>query len=201
MLSKQSNIEYGGVIYSGENCNTEREECFLQFESIETSPATLYFAGNRADKGGNIMFGGCLSHCSQKSGEVVNLNNANDIFWNLVSLSPEDTSQSNFAEHPNRVVFCDNSSDSNKPICQEEHQVTVYRGGSFKVQLMVSGELCSPSFNIIRASVPARLGRGVEVRRGGSYQQANLYCEQHTYTLQGGPENASNFTIDVVLKN
>jgi hypothetical protein len=64
---------------------------------------------------------------------------------------------------------------------------------------MVAGDLCSPSFNIIHASMPPGLERGVEIRRGDNYQQANPSCESHTYGLKGGQENISNFTVNIKL--
>lgn len=190
--------EYGGVIYSDKYCKKERKECFFQLDSSTLLP-TLNFTGNRADKGGDIFFGGCLSGCTLKSGEVIDLNDVNNIFWSLVSLSPSDKSQSIFAEHPNRVTFCKNSSDPNRPTCKEKQEFTVYRGGSFTVELMVVGQLCYPSYNIIHATIPQGLGKGVEIRKGENYKEANPYCEKHTFTLQGGQGNASNFTIDIAL--
>lgn len=192
--------EYGGVIYSDSHCEKDIKECFFQLELMQTLSPTFYLVGNRADRGGDIIFGDCLSGCLQNlSGEVINLNDADNTFWKLISLSSDDKSQSSFSEHPNRVVFCEHSSDPYRPTCKEKHQLTVFRGGTFTVEMMAAGELCFPSYNIIHAIVSPRIRGGVEIRKGGNYKGANPYCEKHTYSLQGGRENASNFSIDIVL--
>ena len=191
--------EYGGSIYTEEMCEDHNEYCFFQLELVQTSTATFHFVGNRADKGGDVIFGGCLSNCLIKSGEIINLQERNNIFWKIMSLDAE--SQSNFADYPNRVVFCENTSifDSIRPTCKDTHQVTVYRGGIFSVQMMAVGHLCSPSYNIIRAEVPPEVSKGVHIRKGENYKPGNTYCEQYTYSLRGGQSNNSNFTIYVAL--
>ena len=191
--------KFGGVIYSDETCEEQRKECFFQLDLVQTFSPTFYFTSNRADEGGDAIFGGCLSGCLQQSGEVIDLQDSENIFWNLISLSTKYRSQSNFAEHPYRVVFCDSASDSGRLTCKDDHEVSVFRGGTFTVKLMVTGDLCSPSFNIIHASMPPGLERGVEIRRGDNYQQANPSCEPHTYGLRGGQGNASNFTLSIEL--
>lgn len=77
--------------------------------------------------------------------------------------------------------------------------MTVYRGGTFTVDMMVAGDLCYPSYNIIHATIPQGLGKGVTIRKGMNFREANPICERHTYALQGGQGNASNFTVEIVL--
>ena len=133
---------------------------------------------------------------------IGDLNVADNIFWDLILLPLEDISQSNFAEHPNRVAFCaENSEDPGRPTCTDEHdEIAVYRGGTFSVELMATGEACFPSYNIIiHATIPQDSARGVEIRKGENYKEALTHCDTYTFTLQGGQGGVSNFTIDIVL--
>lgn len=195
--------EYGGGIYTDETCEDNNEDCFFQLELVQTSSPTFYFVGNSAGKGGNSIFGGCLSNCWMGSGEnlMIDIGRNDSIFWKIAVLSPDDKSQSNFADYPNKVIFCENTStfDPIPLTCKDTHQVTVNRGGTFTVQMMAVGHLCSPSYNIIQAEVPPGISKGVHIGRGETYKPATTYCDQYTYSLRGGESNDTNFTIYIEL--
>lgn len=105
------------VEYTGDQeCKTdEKVQCFFQCEQTDTkeSEECFIFSGNNAGRGGDAIFGGCLTNCLLKHNdtfEVINVKNGSNIFWNI-TLSRNSPSQSIFAEYSTKVVFCDNQSN------------------------------------------------------------------------------------------
>ena len=111
----------------------EWENIFFQIvdESLLKVPnVLLHFEGNEAREGGDIIFGGCLSNCSIS--QLNNINHTNvditkkdNVFWKLVNSSDFQT-PSRFAEYPDRVVFCKNTSVDNNTTCTNSNHVTAY---------------------------------------------------------------------------
>ena len=102
----------------------------------------LFFSGNHADLGGDVVFGGCLSNCIvlvNNTTTTINKSDAENILWDIVSLG-EVTSQSTFVDYPNKVVFCKNTSfthsDNSYQIAACDNRlksISVYRGEVFNL--------------------------------------------------------------------
>lgn len=124
---------YGGGIYSDVACNYNiiRMQCFFQFEPgfMSADSEVFIFSGNIAERGGDIVFGGCLQYCYVDLNQSHATINGNDPY--LVS-SKNVQSPSKFADYPKRVVFCTNTSSSSS--CS---------GGA-----CIHGVVCNSSFTV-----------------------------------------------------
>ena len=149
---------YGGGIFIDETCKerNSRESCFFELESfanVSNVHPLLYFKSNRAAKGGDTIFGGCLSNCSIYSNTtnkiaVVDITRKEDIFWKLTQFDgPQSTST--FAEYPERVVFC--TSNENDTSHNTSLHLTAYRGIFFDISLMVVDKNYHSSVGIVYA--------------------------------------------------
>lgn len=135
--SENTALGYGGAVYADETCDFrgEKKDCFFQFEFSDNKLLSrLNFMANCAQLGGNAIFGGCLSNCFINSNITVDMRRTDNVFWKLIT-SSGDMSQSEFAEHPNRITLCENSSCPNNATClNKKRHITVYRGEVFTVQ-------------------------------------------------------------------
>ena len=146
----------GGIYYSGrEICTYPFGECFLrQFES-----GNIAFLGNSAGRGGDAVFGGCLSGCYTNGGTLLNKCDRSNTLWDSVSFT-SNVSQSTFVETQRRLMFCTNSSTSGASCSNGSDSISVYRGQQFNVSLMVADTCCFPSIELIEARVKHSQGEG-----------------------------------------
>ena len=166
----------------------------------------LNFINNHALLGGNAIFGSCMSNCFINSNIAVDMRKPDNVFWKIIS-SGHDTSQSVFAEHPNRVVFCKSNTNSSLSsnttgqgvIClDKDHHITVFRGELFTVQLMTVGDSCSPSSDVILASVSSE-HRSIQIGREQSIKQSNPHCDKYSFSLQSYSEDFDELSIELTL--
>ena len=163
LIRNNTALFYGGGVFTDQTCKdvhygSRERYCFFKFNRWIKQPAQLLtFSGNKAEVDGNSSFGGCLSDCSLEFNDHatirVNIHDPENIFWTFVSA--ENQSPSGFAEAADGVIFC-GQTDSNSSLCDVSHEVSVFRGESFSVSLMVVDYFCFPSFElpkVIRATV------------------------------------------------
>lgn len=130
---------------------------FFQFDERNPREKIISFNGNSAIQGGDMIFGGCLSNCSvwiDETLKTINKSDPSNIIWRFVTLE-NVLSQSTFIEHPKRAAFCRNTSSSclKNVTCSYSHVVEVYSGEVFNVSLMVVDDFCSPSIELIQATL------------------------------------------------
>lgn len=193
ILTRNTARSYGGGIFSQQSCEIgQKIDCFFEFNS--SADKILNFKENKARIGGDAIFGGCLSNCSLPSGDIVNVKDNDNIFWQIVAVSQSSRSQSLFAEFPNKVVFCSNHSGNFthhlKISCNSSHEVTVYRGEKFKVPLMVTDDFCFPCFGLIRADIELA---NVQLE-GKDFRLTNKSCDYYTFSLKS-KENVTSASI------
>lgn len=167
---------YGGGIYSAEHtCDPGINSCYFQFEddAFNNNSEVITFSGNSAIRGGDAVFGGCLSDCYiDRIGGKIFLSRCyrNNIFWEVVN-STNIVSQSTFVEQLRKAVFCKNLTSSEHDIsstsCNDSWSISVYRGQIFTVPLMVADACCLPSVEQIEANV-----------RDETYENLPLHCSK-----------------------
>ena len=154
----------------------------------------ITFSGNSANYGRDVVFGGCLSRCVlwiNLKEVVANRSNESNEFWEIVD-SENITSLSTFLEYPKKVSFCANTSSPEKSYpqdftCSDSYTVSVYWGQTFTVPLVVVDDFCTPSIELIEASVNHRTERKLPLTLEHEViQQSKKYCEEFSYTLSGG---------------
>ena len=207
---------YGGGIYSDETCEKESRFCFFEFGELATlSSVTLshnyskvfFYSGNIAKRGGDVVFGGCLSNCDLLSNGIFKTISKCDLyntFWKLQASSTKLEEQSTFVDYPKNVVFCKNESLSsgasvNGATCKDSHSISVFRGQTFMVPLMVADDCCFPSVEVIEARINQdyRGNQPLQFKQD-TIQKARKYCHNFAYALTGGiglSEAAVTFTI------
>ncbi|SMN02119.1 hypothetical protein SPONN_490 [uncultured Candidatus Thioglobus sp.] len=203
-LNENTALEYGGAIYTDEACDYRHNEyCFFRFESTDNNLLTrLNFVNNHAKLGGDAIFGGCLSNCSIEPNKSVDTRRKGSIFWDIVSFSGGEESQSLFAEHPYRVVLCKNSTfHPNGVVCSSEtHNVSVYRGETFPIRIMAVGSSCFPSSDVILAAVSKEHNKnGIRIGREQGIKQLNPYCDEYLFSLFSDGEEFDVFSIIMKL--
>ena len=199
-FNENTALDYGGGIYTDESCGYRSDDyCFFQFELTDNLSSRLKFANNHARLGGDAIFGGCLSNCSIKPNKSVDLRRYGNIFWDIVSLSGENQSQSIFAEHPYRVVLCKNSTlQSNAVSCLSgPRNISVYRGETFPIEVMSVGSSCFPSGGVIIATVLNR--NGIRLGREQGIKQLNPYCDDYLFSLPSDSIEFNSFSIKLSL--
>jgi hypothetical protein len=183
---------YGGGIYIDSPEKTFGGKCFYQFEDgyspIDSKVFT--FSGNRAVRGGDMVFGGGLSNCSIRvNGTKILMNKCdpNNTFWKLISLT-NVVSQSTFVDYPRRVVFCENTTSLGKHVlCDDSYSISVYRGQIFTVPLMVADDCCFPSVELIEAIVVGGNAEEAPLRlEQNTIQRGRKWCHKFSYTLVDG---------------
>ena len=183
---------YGGGIYSVEKRNSGLSDCFFQLgmgygSTIDSK--VIAFSGNSARYGGDMIFGGCLSYCwlsFNQTSIVINKNNESNKFWEMVRYE-NIKSQSTFVEYPERVAFCRNkSSPEEGPTCSDSHAVSVYRGQIFTVSLIAVDKFCTPSVDLIEASVNHLAGKKLPLTLERDVHKSRKHCEKFSYVLSGG---------------
>jgi predicted outer membrane repeat protein len=199
-FNENTALDYGGGIYTDEACGYRRDNyCFFQFESTDNLSSSLNFANNHARLGGDAIFGGCLSNCSIKPNKSVDFRRHGSIFWDIVSLSGGNQSQSFFAEHPYRVVLCKNKTPhSNTVSCLSElRNISVYRGETFPIEVMSVGSSCFPSSSVIIATVLNR--NDIRLGREQGVKQLNPYCDDYLFSLLSDSKEFNSFSIKLSL--
>ena len=192
---------YGGGIFTDTTCTNRKYKgsCFFQFTPDYTLPRKIFtFSGNNAKRGGDSVFGGCLSNCSVVLNEVrttINKSDTNNIFWSLVSLKKK-VSQSTFVEYPNRVAFCMNTTEYHSPTCTSSHTINAYRGEKFTVLLTVVNDFCFPSVDLIKAKVNET---NVNLEND-VFQESKKYCYNFTYIVTGGT-NLTRTVIELDIRD
>jgi predicted outer membrane repeat protein len=189
---------YGGGIYS--QAGTICRYCLYHFGGGNWSQNDLQLIsllGNRAEQGGDSVFGGCLSNCYVRINEThTRIDGCRDTnkFWNFVS-SERTISQSAFVEDERHVEFCSNRTFHSAHCCKSM-SISVYRGEKFSIPLMVSDDCCTPSVEMIEAKV-TKGSEGVLPLQfeHDSVQRARKYCYNFTYTLIGGLDLKTTATI------
>ena len=184
---------YGGGIYLANGCHSGISSCFFELEVFYTDSKVITFSGNSANYGGDLVFGGCLSHCALGGTEIVaNRRNESNEFWEIVK-SENVMSPSTFVEYPKKVSFCANVSSSEKEYvqgftCTDSYTVSAYRGQIFTVPLVAADEFCAPSIALIEASVNYNTESKLPPPTLEHYmvQQSKKYCEDFSFTLSGG---------------
>ena len=196
-MTNNTSHTYGGGIYTANGCHSDLSDCFFQLEvaygSI-TDSKVITFSGNSANYGGDVVFGGCLSHCVlwiNPKEVVANRSNQSNEFWKIVN-SENITSLSTFVEYPKKVSFCANTSSPEESYpqdftCSDSYRVSVYRGQIFRVPLVVVDDFCAPSIELIESSLGQCTERKLPLTlQHEVIQQSKKYCEEFFYTLSGG---------------
>ena len=184
---------YGGGILIGKDTCDQSAKCFFKFESdVSIDSKVIMLSGNSAKRGGDVVFGGCLSGCQTlMNEELTHISKCyrNNSFWNLVS-STNILSQSTFVELHRRAVFCTSSkleSDVPSTSCNDSLAISVYRGQIFTVPLMVADFCCFPSVERIEANVKQGSNEMSPLSfKQDAIQTARKYCHHFSYALKGG---------------
>ena len=200
---------YGGGIYTKGRTS---DDCFFGFED-DNSSDLLVFSGNFAEQGGDAMFGDGLFDCNTSvdgNDKILNMYmcSQNSPFWDFVS-STNIVSQSTFAEEPTRVMFCTNAtsyenSSSSDVSCSDTDSISVYRGQTFTVSLMLTDDCCFPTIGLIEAKLKhsGRDGESPLQFKHGTTQMSRKYCDNFSYTLVGGlGQQEMTATVEFVLLN
>ena len=72
-----NSASFGGGVFIDRACPVKN--CFVTFENN----SALYLSGNVATKGGDAVYGGCLSNCTIEKTKV-NITNEGNFFWDFV---------------------------------------------------------------------------------------------------------------------
>ena len=192
---------YGGGIYIEEETCASDNTCFFQLEEVYSSISSqvITFSGNRANQGGDQMFGGCLSNCSiqfNKKKTFLNACDLNNMFWDFVSAA-----NTTFLGHHKKVAFCKNHSDSSSSgySCSYSNSIHVYRGQMFNVPLMVADDCCFPSsVEYIEAKIKAESNEKFPLQfQQNRFQKSRKSCYNYSYTLKGGFGLTTNSSIEL----
>ena len=179
---------YGGGIYSDETCDARNcnQTCFLQFETTYAM-TQLIMSGNRAQLGGDSVFGGCLSNCSieiNKTRITIDKTDPNNTLWTLV-FTGNPLSQSTFVEDPTGASFCINTTSMHADAvisCNKSHTVSVFRGQTFNVSVLAGDDLCYPT----RKALTVLGEKNFSLLEQGDVLQTRKYCHNYLYALAGG---------------
>ena len=188
---------FGGGIYLGiRSCKLSSytsPKCFLR----HLKNGYVEFSGNSAGRGGDAVFGGCLSGCYTKGGTFLNKCDRSNTLWDSVSFT-SNVSQSTFVEAQRRLMFCTNSSTSSASCSNSSDSVSVYRGQKFNVSLMVADTCCFPSAELIEARVKHSQGEGqfpLQLKHD-AYQMGKKYCHNFSYVLIGLGQQETTATVE-----
>ena len=171
---------YGGGIFINETCKerNSRGSCFFELKSFANVHPLLYFKSNRAVKGGDTIFGGCLSNCSIYSNFTnkiadVDITRKEDIFWKFTQFDGLQ-STSTFAEYPERVVFC--TSNENDTSHNTSLHLTAYRGIFFDISLMVVDKNYHSSVGIVYAKSEPQSKMEIKFGENNDTIETLKYC-------------------------
>ena len=201
-LIENSAIEYGGGIFTDENCEDRNKEkyCFFQVESLRRASRLLNFNNNTAEIGGDEIFGGCLQNCYLLLGPTINIAETKNIFWNITQFGIK--SQSSFGEFPNQVVFCKNSSSFQnyvgKMSCNSSHQIRAFIGQLFTVSIMVVDNICFSSSGVVCAEIEDQT---VHLGQKHACSQAGKYCENFSYSIYSSNDNNKPVILKLFLQS
>ena len=198
---------YGGGIYT----DGITYDCFFGFEDDNNYLSDLLvFSGNIAEKGGDAMFRNGLFYCYTSvdgNDKILSMHmcSHNTPFRDFVS-STNIVSQSTYAEEPTRVMFCTNAtsyenSSSSDSSCTDTYSISVYRGQTFTVSLMLADDCCFPTAGFIEAKLKhsGRDGESPLQFKHGPIQTSRKYCDNFSYTLVGGlGQQEMNATVEFV---
>ena len=159
--------DYGAGIFIDEVCEKKvNRKCFVDFGSN----TSIMFSDNRANVGGDAIYGGCLNNCSLEE-TPVNISDSENIFWKHVS--PNNPSY--FIEPPTRVVFC---TDTDRK-CQSNHAMSAYRGQKINISMMVADDSCLPS----AATINITSNTSLELSGHGPIFNMHGDCADYSYTI------------------
>lgn len=178
---------FGGGIFIDRACPVEN--CFVTFEKN----SSLHFLGNVAQRGGDAIYGDCLSNCIISSGTRANITDETNIFWDFVK-SENHQSQSTFAEYPNKVVFCQERNVTNYVNTLEytsNETKSIYKGQVFNVSLMATGNSHQPS----ALDINHTLSNTNLTITGENATNSSKNCDHYRYSIVG--EEPENRTVDV----
>ena len=191
---------YGGGINSDETCQIRKKKrsCFFQTNcTVSSNDSAIMMMGNWAGRGGDAIFGGCLSECYIQ-GELINITDPkNAIYDNFITLQ-DNPSASIYAENPEQIAFCSNDS-SFIAECASSHRMNVYRGEVFHVSLMVTGSTCFPTVAFMQAKLIEIEKAELEDLDGReSYKKSSKYCDTYTYAVNADL-NISTVTMELLI--
>ena len=193
---------YGGGIFTN-----RFEYCFFWFDDDNNYLSDLLvFSGNIAENGGDAMFGNGLFDCytsldgNDKIVSMYMCNSDNITFLDFVS-STNIVSQSTCAEEPTRVMFCTNATsyENSSSSCTDNYSVSVYRGQTFTVSLMLADDCCFPTVGLIEAKLKhsGRDGESPLQFKHDTIQTSRKYCDNYSYTLVGAlGQQEMNATVE-----
>ena len=209
VLQNNTATKYGGGIYIDVQCYKDID-CFFQFANYEdiraTFPYKIKLTANRAYNGGDGIFGGCLQHCYVGNGDLIDITNATNIFWSIADVLDDikiSKSASPFLERPQKVAFCSNNTAAGiySTTCNAYHNISVYRGQEFPVELMIVDKTCFASTGVIQAKVASatsKLGKKATLNQCSAYKFADRYCRNYTYILKA-PSNVHTTTLNLYM--
>ena len=187
---------YGGGIYvdklsscSAFACSTAvNNSCFFSMPCWEGQ--LLSFSGNKANKAGDHVFGGCMTQCCF-NGSTIDVRDTDNIFWKVAE-QDDNQSASLYTEPPKKVSFCKNETETGKVFrctCDNIMDLRdVYPGKPFTVSLMIVDGSCSASKGIIRTQMGNNMST---LNKSDSCKPSPKYCEKFSYTVFGTSKNAS----------
>jgi predicted outer membrane repeat protein len=137
-------------IYTSSTClavttelDTSNPDCFIMlntcYDSFDNSQLILNFTNNIATNSGNVLYGGSLNQCTglfKSNAECgismtdQNQESAFDIIVNVSSISPENSSYTEFSSNPSSLCIFNESSNN---YCGSPMPVEVFPGGTFNV--------------------------------------------------------------------
>lgn len=186
----------GGAIHHEDTYGITPARCALGNElgslSLRLPPCFLQLAGynvrieshnDRADGGGDFMFGGFLDQCQLVSIAAPRGMTPYDYFidYRILVITSRKLTKSSVSSEPYRLCFCD---DNELQSCIATLNVVVRRGQEFTLPLVALGQGNGVTSTLVRATTSnnARLGR----HQG--YQSLPLQCSELSYTVYSNHE-------------
>ena len=179
---------FGGGIYTDQNCQSENRDCIFTFEDTpsHTQPA-ISFKKNKADLGGDAIFGGCVQNCSVQSDDPDRPGSENLINY-ISSTTRDNKSISVFADMPEKVVFC----DPDTQLTNTSMEWSVFSGQTFIIHMMITDRFNTPSVETIQAIVSSQ---GSTKLKQGQINLGKKFCKGFTFSIVGQPRSQAEVQI------
>ena len=179
---------FGGGIYTDQNCQSENRDCIFTFEDTpsHTQPA-ISFKKNKADLGGDAIFGGCVQNCSVKS-DNPNHPGSENLTNYIYSTTRDDKSLSIFADMPEKVVFC----DPDTQLTNTSMEWSAFSGQTFIIHMMITDRFNTPSIETIQSIISSQ---GSTKLKQGQIYLGKKFCEGFTFSIIGKPTSQAEVQI------
>ena len=159
-------LRSGGAIYAQDQCLTDPQKCFFQYESLQT--VHLHFGNNTANYAGNVLYGGIANTTFCPFDILTDIHNTN-------------FNRSEISSDPTGVMFCSN--DDALEYETKEIEMCVYPGEDFHISATTVGQFNGTVPGDIRATLINPLSSKILSSQESQPVHDSSKCAKLNYTI------------------